>query len=827
MSKLKLLGIISGVLAALTLAIGLGVFVHYTSDLPSLDSLSDYHPKEISRVYSDDGELIAQFYEERRTVVPYEKIPKPLIKAFLAAEDANFYEHEGLNYLGILRAVVKGVLNGGRFKQGGSTITQQLVKTMVTGPERSLRRKVREAVLTTRVEKSLSKDDILFVYLNQIVFGRGNYGVEEAARAYFGKAVVDVDLAEAAILAGIPKNPEKYNPMADLKAVKERQKYVLGQMVEKGFVSEEDARAAFDKPLAVARNQHPYLGKAPHYAEVVRRELEAKYGAEKLYGGGLTVYTAAHAKLQADAHEAVRWGLREVDKRQGYRGPIMRFEADELARAKGHLEEAFKEKRDALLLYRGKLIDKPIVWDLSNYKKTDFERRETVLEKMRVHPLDEQSDLLALVTALDTARGEAKVLLGDIEAVVSLKDLAWARRFNPTQRTPPPRAISDAIKLGDVLRVRLGTAPPEPATADKKTPAKPVMRTALLVQEPRAEGAFVAIDPLSGDVRAIVGGDSMDPGGLVRATQSRRQPGSSFKGIVYAAALNTRELTPATICSDTPLVFRDPTTGETWKPTNFESDQFDGDLILRTALARSKNTCAVKVLERTGVDNVINMAKALGINTELPRNFTLALGSGEVTPIDIVNAYVTIDAGGIYRAPVFIRKVKDQKGEILQEHTLDPGEARMGPDVAYVLTQMLRAVVEEGTGQALKAFNRPLAGKTGTSSEARDTWFVGFSPDMVAGAWVGFDDNQPLGSETGGKAVVPIWMRAMKGFYEGREPIEWVMPEEGVEVAHIDPKTGLLSSPEDPTGIDIPFLTGTAPDQASSQNTEKDFYGAE
>lgn len=817
MSKLKKIALVVVALGVVGAIVGVGIFIHYTSDLPSLDKVADYHPKEISRVYSEDGELIAQFYHERRTVVPYDKIPKQLIKAFLAAEDANFYEHEGLNYSGILRAVIKGVLNGGRFKQGGSTITQQLVKTMVTGPERSLRRKVREAVLTTRVEASLSKDEILQVYLNQIVFGRGNYGVEEAARAYFGKAVVDIDLAEAAILAGIPKNPEKYNPMADLKAVKDRQKYVLGQMVEKGFVTEEEAKEAFARPITVAKDQHPYLGKAPHYAEVVRRELEAKYGEEQLYGGGLTIYTAANARLQAQAHEAVRAGLREVDKRQGYRGPVMRFEADELSRARGHLEEAFKDRRDALLSYRGKLIDKPIVWDLSNYKKSDFERRELVLEKMRVRPLDESEDQLALVTHLDTARGEARVLLGDVEATMTLKDSLWARKFNPTQRTPAPRAISDVTKLGDVVRVRLSPQP-----LDRK-----VLRTALLAQEPRVEGAFVSIDPLSGEVRAIVGGDSMEPGGLVRATQSKRQPGSSFKGIVYAAALATRELTPATLCSDTPLVFRDPTTGEAWKPTNFESDQFDGDLILRTALARSKNTCAVKVLERTGIDNVLQMAKALGISAELPRNFTLALGSGEVTPLELVNAYATIASGGLYRQPAFIRKVKDQKGQVLEERTADPGEARLPPDVAYVLAQMLRAVVEEGTAQALKVMERPLAGKTGTSSEARDTWFVGMSPDMVSGGWVGFDDNQPLGNETGGKAVVPIWLAAMKQFYEGREPIDFSPPEEGIEVVRIDPKTGLLASPDDATGIDIPFLAGTAPDQAASQNTEKDFYGAE
>lgn len=835
MPTLKIALIATAVSIVAGLALVLGVFFYYTRDLPSLSSLADYHPRQITRVYSDDGELIAQYYIERRTVVPRSEVPDIVVKAFLAAEDANFYQHEGINYGGITRALIKGILHGGHFTQGGSTITQQLVKTLITGPERTVRRKVREAVLTKRVEETLTKDDILQLYLNQIVFGRGNYGVEEASQAYFGKHVRDLSLAEAAILGGIPKNPEKYNPLGDLKAVKDRQKYVLGQMVEKNFVTQTEADQALAQPIATVKAQYPYLGKAPHYAEVVRRQLEAKLGAEKLYGGGLTIYTAADAKLQLEAHIAMRLGLRELDRRQGYRGPIVRLEPDEFVRAEPVLAEVYKDKREAWVAYRGapargqnsSVTGDPLVWDLAGAKKTDLDRAERLHEHLQVKVLSEGDELTVPVVATDNAT--VTVRLGDVDAVMSLKDMAWARKWNPTQRTPAPRSPSDVCRKGDVIMVRV-----DHIERSKDKSVSKVLVT--LTQDPRAEGAFVAIDPHSHFVRALVGGDSLESTGLIRATQSKRQPGSSFKAVIYAAAMASRELTPATMCSDTPIVMRDPWTGEAWKPRNFEADEFDGDIILNTALAKSKNTCSVKVLEKAGVDAAVNMAKQLGINEDLPKNLTLALGTGEVTPLEMTNAYATLASGGYYAAPIFVRKIKDNQGNIVELKTEDTdgfgvgdaeeGESRIDEDVAYVMTHMLRAVVEEGTGIAARALHKSLVGKTGTSSDSRDAWFIGYTPDIVAGTWVGFDDNQPLGPETGAKAALPVWIRAMKRTLAEHPDSEWEVPE-GVNVVSIDRKTGLLASPNAAGAVDLAFLAGTEPQESASQATGKDFFDAD
>ncbi len=804
---------------ALVALLMLGLFFFYTRDLPSLNSLADYHPKEITRVYSDDGELIAQYYVERRTVVSHADVPQLVINAFLAAEDATFYQHEGLDYWGLARAVMKGVLHGFHFK-GTSTITQQVVKTLVTGPERTLRRKVREAVLTKRLEQTLSKDDILQLYLNQIVFGRGNYGVEEASQAYFGKHVRDLTLAEAAILGGIPKNPEKYNPQADLRAVKERQKYVLDQMVEKGFASRADADAAFAQPILTQKAEHLFLGKAPHYAEVVRRQLEAKYGADKLYTGGLTVYTAADAHLQLEAHEATRAGLRELDKRQGYRGAMVRLEPDEFQRAQPLLAEGFKDRSDAWLLFHGAAAagGDPLIWDLTGAKKSDFEHPDHVKDHMLIKRLAEGDDTSAMVTAVEASK--ATVHLGSIDAILPLKEMAWARRFNPTEKTPLPHATNDVLRRGDLVLVKI-----EKVARNNKT-HEVTGATVSLDQEPRAEGAFVVIDPHTRFVRALVGGNEWDSTGLIRATQAKRQPGSSFKAIVYTAAMASRELTPATLCADTPIVMRDPWTGDAWKPKNFEVDSFDGDIVLRTALARSKNTCSVKVAEKIGIDALMQMAKTLGIDETFPRNMTLALGTGEVTPIELVNAYATIADEGRYAEPIFVRKVKDHQGNVLDEFESQEGEERITPDVAYVMTQMLSAVINEqgGTGAAARGMHPALVGKTGTSQDARDAWFLGMTPDIVAGAWVGFDDDQSLGPETGAKAALPVWMKAMRRYLTEHKEGEWEKPEEGVTEVSIDTKTGLLASPGDANAVTMAFLAGTEPVESASQATTKDFF---
>jgi penicillin-binding protein 1A len=815
------------ILYALVVGAALGIIVPlvlvfvYTRDMPTLDSLADYRPNEVTRVYSDDGQLIAQFYTERRTVVGKDRIPKHVLQAFISAEDGNFYEHKGLDYLGLARAVVRGVMRGGQFK-GTSTITQQLVKTMVTGPERSLRRKIREAVLTKRLEDMLSKDDILNIYLNQIVFGRGNYGIEEASRAYFGKSVADLDIAEAAILGGVPKNPERYNPKGDLVAVKERQKYVLTQMVEKGYIDQATADQAFAKPIAVPKDPYPYLGKAPHFAEIVRRNLEAKYGGERLYSGGLTIYTTVDAKLQAAAHQATRSGLRAIDRRQGYRGAKVRIEADAFARVLPQLQTAFSERRDALLRYRGTkdAIDSPMVWDLVGMSADDFRQQERMKDKITLRQLVEGDELVGLVDDVDNAKLTITVHLGGAKVTIGKDQYSWARKFNPTERTPAPRSPSEVVRKGDLVAVRIDSM------TLAKTPPIALRVTGTLSQDPKVEGSLVAIDPNTHFVRAIVGGDALESTGLIRPVQSKRQPGSSFKAVLYAAAVNSKLVTNGFMCSDSPVVIRDPWTGEAWKPQNFESDVYEGDLILRRALAKSKNTCSVKLIERIGVDETISMAKALGIETELPKNMTIALGSGDVTLLELVNAYTTLAAEGRYAAPIYVRKVVDRSGAVLEENQPEPGEQRVDQAVAYVATQLLTAPIMEPGGTAGKAqsLERALAGKTGTSSEHRNALFVGYSPDLAMGVWTGFDDNTMMGPETGGSAALPIWIGTMRQAVITLPNRDFVMPEEGVVMVNIDMASGYIAEENAPNSQMLPFLTGTEPQEAASQAVQKNFY---
>lgn len=804
-----------GIIAPLTL-----VWV-YTRDLPTLGNLSDYHPNEVSRVYSDDGQLIAQFYLERRTVVGKDKIPKHVLQAFIAAEDGNFYQHSGLDYLGLLRAFIRGVERGGHFR-GTSTITQQLVKTLVTGPERSLRRKVREAVLSKRVEEQLSKDDIITIYLNQIVFGRGNYGIEEASRAYFGKSVTDLDIAEAAILGGVPKNPEKYNPKGDLAAVKERQLYVLTQMVENGFIDQAAADAAFKKPIGAIKDPYPFLNKAPHFAEVVRRQLEAKYGPDKLYSGGITVYTTVDARLQSAAHGAVRSGLRAIDRRQGYRGPKVRLEGDALAQITPELEKVYADKRAAIMRYRGLKegdVAAAFAWDLTTLAPEDAQKPERVRDHMTLKALSEGDEYVGIVDDIDGKAETITVNLGGGKARIAKDGYAWARKFNPTQKTPAPKSPGEIARKGDLVLVRIEKIPQPKATQ--------WVATATLSQDPKVEGSLIAIDPHTHFVRAVVGGDSLEGTGLIRSVQSKRQPGSSFKAVVYAAAINARTINNSFICQDAPVTIRDPWTGEAWQPKNYEDNAFEGDLILRRALAKSKNTCSVKIMEKVGIEPVLAMAKQLGIESELPKVLPLALGAGAVTLLELTNAYTTLAAGGKFGEPIFVRKIVGKNGETLEESAPNEGEQRVDPAVNYVVTQLLTAPVQEKEGTAARAqeLQRPMAGKTGTSNDTYDALFVGFTPDLAVGVWTGFDEgNTSMGPETGGKAALPIWMGVMRQAIIDLPNRDFDLPEEGVTLANIDMATGLLAEENAPNSEKLPYLTGTEPQEAASQAIRQDFY---
>lgn len=819
-----------------------GVAAHLavlSRELPDLSSMSDYRPPVTSKVFDANGNLVARFYEERRTVVPIERIPLHVRNAFISAEDEDFYNHQGIDYLAIVRCSLKQVkhkLIGGT-QCGGSTITQQTAQTFLLSMEHNYSNKVKKLLLAKVIEEKLSKDQILHLYLNQIYFGNGAYGIEEAARTYYGVGVEKLTLGQAAALASVPKSPNRINPHADPARVRQRRAYVLGQMVKNGLVKQAEADLANAEPVRKDVEAPEYLDIAPYYAEAIRRTLAERgdIGPEEVTRGGLTVYAALDARLQKAANAAVQKGLRELDKRQGYRGPV-RLDPDE---AKDLLElfEAERARRfapeETPELKRSELLGRP-VWDLSGLTAEGLRR---ALKSMpQPEPGDAQEDEEAtteadaaparptaaplrgvksatarlgaiiggVVQKVDATAKLAIVDLGTIQAVMPMASMTWARPFDPGKATTKPRSPTDVLKRGDVVLVKLEKVLP----ATKKEPAR---LEVSLEQEPKAEGALVAVDPTTHRVLALVGGDDFQRSSFNRATQALRQPGSSFKPFIYATGIETKLFNSVgyldigadgtrtqRLITDAPKVFFDKWTSKPWKPENSNS-RFLGDITLRTCLTHSVNTCSISILERVGVEPVLELARAVRLSTDahpFPQNLSLALGTGEVIPLDLVNAYTIFPGEGRFAPPVLVEKVKRQNGEVLEIARPEPVQV-LSPQTAYIMSDLMKSVVENGTATRARDLGRPVAGKTGTTNQARSVWFVGFTPDVVAGVYVGFDNNDSLGrSESGGRASVPIWLEFMKEAVRELPPRDFVPPE-GVVRKSIDSATGLLARAED------------------------------
>ena len=796
------LGIAVGVIILAGTALLAG-YLHIKAGLPTIRSLADYTPPQTTRIYSDDGYLVGRIARQRRTVVPVDAMPPHVVHAFLAAEDAAFYEHEGLDYIGILRAAIKN-LRPGAHLQGASTITQQTVKTMVVGNERSYTRKMREAILARELEQMLSKDDILHIYLNQIYFGAGAYGVEAAARTYFGKSVREVSLGEAAYLASMPKNPSYYTPRANPSAAKRRQRYVLKQMLANGWADAEAVRQAVAAPVPRPPEPPPYWEHGNHYVEHVRRLLIARYGKKAVYEGGLTVYTGMHAKSQSAAEDALRRGLETRARQHGYAGASARISTDRLPAVLAALRRAFDGACEQRQAQSGLPDARRWIWDLRHIEPQAHANAEALAQKIKLVRLTPGARVVGVVTRIDAASDRAWVDLGRQSATLTLQSMRWARPFAPNRWTRPPDEPGDILQRGDLVPIRIADTFTPTDTQTDPVPAE-------LLPIPQVEGALVAVDPHTRLVRALVGGYDQTPGNLLRAVQSQRQPGSAFKPIVYAAGIAEKVITPASICPDSPVVIRDPWTGEAWKPKNYEDDDFDGNITYRQALTRSKNTCSVKLIEKLKPQPVIDMARRMGIQSRLPENLTLALGSGDVKPLDLANAYATLASAGRHAEPIFVRKVVDARGRVLTERDADL-EQVLDPAVAYVVTDMMRSVIESGTARRARVLERPLAGKTGTSNASRNVWFSGFSTQLVATVWVGFDDNRPMGRATGSSAALPIWIQFMQAALNGTPPTDFPRPE-GVETAPIDPGTGTLT--EAGQGREEVFIEGTAPTEQS------------
>lgn len=846
---LKRLGVLVVALSALMVG-GVGAHIAVLSaELPDLAAMETYDPPTTSKVFDRQGNVVARFYDERRTVVPITKVPDHVKFAFISAEDADFYTHQGIDVFAIVRAVIYQVrhkLVGGP-QSGGSTITQQTAKTFLLTPERTMSRKVKEMILAKRIEERFSKDEILSLYLNQIYFGNGAYGIEEAARTYYGCSVDKVTLGQAAVLASIPKSPNRINPWADPRRVRARRAYVLEQMRKHGHITAKQEQQGNAEPVRLEVAPPEFLDVAPYYAEHIRQLLKDTVKPEDITRGGLSVYAAVDGALQKAANEAVDAGLRELDKRQGYRGPLVRVDPDEAKELLALLNEE-RERRfppDETPELKSSLAEGRPIWDLQRLTKVDLERALATVrddddeeedaseaDKKLEAELTQKAKLSTapalrsvrtiklkagvrsggVVVAVDNANKLVKVDLGTTTATLPFAQLGWARPFSPDKTTDRPKVVGDVLKLGDVVlvtveRVIAATAEkPAAKKGGKATAARAAFVEVSLEQEPKAQAGFVAVDPADHRVVALVGGNSFAASSFNRATQATRQAGSSFKPFVYATGIETgafssvgfvdKELDGSyrhRLITDAPKVFLDRWTGKKWAPQN-SSGRFLGDITTRTCLTHSINTCSITILEKVGVERVLQTARQLNLptNDPLPQNLTLALGTGGVHLLNLVNAYAVFPDGGRYEPPVLIEKVKRKDGTVVFENKRPAPVQVFTPQTAYIMSDLMKSVVENGTATRARQLNRPVAGKTGTTDEARSVWFVGFTPDIVAGVYVGFDDNAPLGrAESGGRAAVPMWLRFMEVATAGKPPRDFVPPD-GIARRSVDVRTGLL-----------------------------------
>ncbi len=751
--------------AAACIATIAAVVRHYESGLPDVSELKAYQPPQVTRVLARDGTtVLAELYTQRRTVVSARSLPPHVKLAVLAAEDAGFYEHEGLNYLGIARAVLVN-LRARSTRQGGSTITQQVVKNLLLGThERTLSRKIREALLARRLEQELSKDEILEAYLNNVYFGRGRYGIEEAARDDFGKSAKDLTIAQAALIAGRIANPREFHPRTSSSAALMRRAYVLDQMHAKGFLSDVQWTAAKQEPLVLAPAAEVSSDLAPEAVEMAKAVL---YRAEPEQArlGGFRITTSIDPKLQAAARKALREALGAYDARHGLTSALKPppSVADKKSRA--------TPPRDALVPFEG---------------TPTFEQHKV---------------LVGVVAGADDAAGTLDVRVGTAVGSVKLADFA---RYNPAGL--PPSAFAPA---GARVRVSL-LAPVAPVAADApNAPNAPNAKVPLRL-ESGPEGAVVALDVRTRQILALVGGYEGQAGALDRATQSRRQPGSTFKPIVYSYALHSRRYTPATLVDPNPDVFEGG-----YRPSNFEGYRGHDLLRLREALANSVNVAAVRVLRDVGPPNVVAWSQALGIASPMKPDLSLALGSYEVRPIELAGAYATFAAGGTYVEPSLVLRIVGPDGKDVPLPAAPPPRRVLDEAEAYVVTSMLTSVIDHGTAARAKALGRPLAGKTGTSNGPRDTWFAGYSPDVTAVVWIGYDDGRMLGSsEQGAVTALPAWMSLMRSASEATPRVDFPRPP-GVTTVTIDARTGELPYADDPDVIDEVFLAGTEPTQTA------------
>ncbi len=923
----------------LVVAIGATTIIAISSNLPQLITVKDYEPLLVTEVYARDGEKVGEFFRERRILIPYEKIPDQLVKAFIAAEDAKFLEHKGLNFFAIFRAFLANIKEG-RKVQGASTITQQVARSLLLSPEKTYIRKIREMLLATRMEENLSKQDIIYLYLNQIYLGHSAHGVGMAAQIYFRKPVEKLTLAEMAILAGLPQAPSKYSPVFYPDKAKGRQKYVLQRMLEDGYITEEQFKTTIAEPVNVYLRED-FQKIAPYYTETVRQLVIKHLGENIVLDKGLRIYTGLDYKRQIAAQDSVDSGLRELDKRQGFRGPKKKLEQPEL------VDEFLQKTRDQMIDEKSPM--RVVQPDGSVFAKPPMDF--TLPKDEKGNPTAKFPDYMsigqiadAIVTKVDDKFGLVTVRLAETQGLIDIETMKWARKPNPQVKAEfeEIKKPSAALAVGDVISVKVtdkhftstrlkemfdtmkrdhqkkykGSKAPIPEfQLPADLPKLEEYIEVALEQEPEAEGSLISFGQGSADVIAMVGGRNYGKSQFNRAIQALRQTGSAFKAIVYASALDAG-YTPVTPLSDAPIVYEEEKIVDEgqeteeivtskWKPLN-HSKSFGGDILFRNALIQSQNIPTVKVLQDIGVNWVANYSRRLGIFSPLNMDFTLGLGSSAVTLYELTKVFATFGRLGMRIKPVIVHKVLDRDGKELigkielderfkdqidpieteleekrqsvlgigpdgKKLPVDPKKAAeppkaaeaegeavaaesplekkntpafqgektkdkvpkiyfkdpdqlMDPSSAFLITNLLESVIYErgGTGGAARSLGRPAAGKTGTTNGYYDAWFIGYTPQIVTGVWVGYDTEKTLGKgEVGGKAALPIWTEFMKSAHADLPETSFTPPPNIVFV-NIDKETGRLASASTKEVVKQAFIEGTEPQSAGAKDADEE-----
>lgn len=899
--KLFLGLIVTGIVGMLAMILVLFIMIQ---DLPELKTLADYNPSLVTEIYANDGRKIGEFFEEKRYIVSSEQIPQLVKDAFVSAEDDRFFEHIGIDFHGILRAAIANI-KAGRVVQGGSTITQQVAKSILLSSERSFERKFKEAILASRMEQHLKKEEILFLYLNQIYLGHGAYGVAAAASNYFQKEVKDLTIAESALLAGLAQAPSKYSPLNNSSAARNRQVYVLNRMLQTGKINQEQFDLAKNEEIKLYQRKDINLEVAPYYVETVRQELLSKYGQDQLYKGGLQVTVAADYDLSVKARKSIQDGLYDLGQRQGYKGPTDRIKV----RDKDKMLELLKEVQLDLFIKKFKFVYLPI-GDSEQYSGNDW-KKYTYDRAKELEMFKDDRDLLmvgetykAVVTKIEKDKKSARVLVGPIQAVIDVDTMRWAKRIRDGEFANRQQItyITEALRVGDVIDVKVLKVPEVKELAEGKEKTEKQQEAELvqvtLDQEWAAQSALISMEVNTGKVVAMVGGRNFEESEYNRVLQGARQPGSAFKPFLYAAALD-KGYTPASIIIDSPIIFENQGKQDLkWIPEN-HGERYYGDTTLRMALIKSRNVPTVKLLQDIQIPYLIDYAKNIGITEGLNPDLSLALGSNAISLMDLTKTYAIFPRNGLRIEPVYILSVKDRDGQILFEHkqedmeaavaakwlalreaqrekerlseaediasqeepieeppqeeelpkeeevaakeeteaekrknrvkapTFDDPMRAMDERTAYIMTDLLQQVIQDGTGARAKVIKKRVGGKTGTTNDFVDAWFVGFSPELVTGVWTGYDTPKSMGpGETGSRAALPSWTSFMQAATKVYSRDEYTVPK-GIVFVRINPEDGSLASANDSRAVKVAFVEGTEPSvkvKSSQVPDSSDFF---